>query len=137
MYSAADRKIAGVAPARGAWFGRAMPAALAAARKKADWLLVSVHWGTERYTGATARQQQLGRQLVKWGADLVIGHHTHCMGPIEQYRRRLIHYSLGNFVSHPASRANVEAWEVTFRPGHPLRHRSYVFRWDGKLVGVK
>ena len=132
--SVASRTSPGVAPARGAWFNRHMPAALARARKEADWVLVSVHWGRERYTGATERQKQLGRRLIDWGADVIIGAHTHRMGPIERYHGGWIHYSLGNFVGYPGSRANVEAWEVVLPAGRAAgapTQQSYAFDWTG------
>jgi poly-gamma-glutamate capsule biosynthesis protein CapA/YwtB (metallophosphatase superfamily) len=114
--SAAGARRPGVAPARGQAFERRMPAAIARARQHADWVLVSVHWGRERYRGVTARQRRLGRQLVDWGADVVIGHHTHCRGPSERYHGGLIHYSLGNFIADRWGRVPTQAWEVTFRP---------------------
>jgi len=135
--SIAGSNTPGLAPARGGEFEATMPAAIRAAKQRADWVLVSVHWGKERYTGATPKQTRLGRRLVDWGADVVIGHHTHCMGPIEKYRGSLIHYSLGNFIAYPSSRANVEAWDVTL----PTRGRptqiSHVFRWDGTPLRKK
>jgi poly-gamma-glutamate capsule biosynthesis protein CapA/YwtB (metallophosphatase superfamily) len=114
--SAAGAQRPGVAPARGGAFEREMPAAIAQARQQADWVLVSVHWGRERFRGATARQRRLGHRLVDWGADVVIGHHTHCRGPAERYHGGLIHYSLGNFIADRWARVPTQAWEVTFRP---------------------
>jgi len=134
LFSAADAHTPGVAPARGATFNQRMEEAIAAARRDADWVLVSVHWGKERYTDATPRQRRLGRQLIDWGADVVIGHHTHCMGPVERYQGGLIHYSLGNFISHSGSRRDVEAWEVTFKPGERPSESSHVFHWNGDAV---
>jgi poly-gamma-glutamate capsule biosynthesis protein CapA/YwtB (metallophosphatase superfamily) len=114
--SAAGPKRPGVAPARGQAFESRMPAAIAQARRQADWVLVSVHWGRERFRGATARQRSLGHRLVDWGADVVIGHHTHCRGPSERYHGGLIHYSLGNFIADRWARVPPQAWEVLFRP---------------------
>lgn len=132
--SAADAGAPGIAPARGAAFEKRMPAAIAAARKRADWVLVSVHWGRERFAGATAKQRRLGHRLIDWGADVVIGHHTHCLGPVERYRTGIIHYSLGNFIQ--VKRTDVAAWEVTLEPGKAPRERLLRFRWNGKrLVG--
>lgn len=121
LYSVAGEERPGIAPARGAWFEERMPEAIAAARKQADWVLVSVHWGKEKFTGATPRQKKLGHRLVDWGADVVIGHHTHCLGPVEHYEQGLIHYSLGNFVGPRARNVASPAWEIAFAPGsHPV-----------------
>jgi poly-gamma-glutamate synthesis protein (capsule biosynthesis protein) len=116
-FSAAEKHVPGVAPAQGAGFPSVMPKLIAAARKKADWVIVSVHWGKERYPGATGRQRSLGHQLVDWGADAVIGHHTHCLGPVERYKKGVIHYSLGNFMTTAPIPGGRPAWELTFRKG--------------------
>jgi len=43
------------------------------------------------------RQVPLGRATIDAGADLVIGHHSHRINPIEEYKGKYICYSLGNF----------------------------------------
>jgi poly-gamma-glutamate synthesis protein (capsule biosynthesis protein) len=40
----------------------------------------------------------LARRLIDAGADLIIGHHPHCLHPVEFYEHGLILYSTGNFV---------------------------------------
>lgn len=37
-------------------------------------------------------------QLVENGCDLIIGHHPHCVQPVEVYKGVSIYYSLGNFI---------------------------------------
>ncbi len=69
-----------------------------AARKRADLVVVSFHWGAELMTTAKDYQVELGRQAIDWGADLVLGHHPHVLQELEVRRGRLIAYSLGNFV---------------------------------------
>lgn len=69
-----------------------------AARKRADLVVVSFHWGAELMTAAKDYQVELGRSAVAWGADLVLGHHPHVLQELEVRRGRLIAYSLGNFV---------------------------------------
>lgn len=69
----------------------------------ADFIVVTLHMGTEYTHVVTARQQELARAAVEAGATLVVGHHPHVLQPIEEYRasdgrRGLILYSLGNFV---------------------------------------
>ena len=65
----------------------------------ADLLVAVVHWGDEWRLAATPDQQRAGRDLIDAGFDLVVGMHSHVLGPAEVYRGRLIAYSLGNFVS--------------------------------------
>jgi poly-gamma-glutamate capsule biosynthesis protein CapA/YwtB (metallophosphatase superfamily) len=68
------------------------------ARNKADIVIVFIHWGKERMTTPEAYQIDMGHKLVDAGADLVVGHHSHIMQPVEWYKGKLIAYSLGNFV---------------------------------------
>ena len=69
-----------------------------AARRRADVVVVSYHWGVERRTKPSARQQAIARQSIDAGADLVIGHHPHVLQPVMVYKGKTIAYSLGNFV---------------------------------------
>ena len=60
-------------------------------------VIVSYHWGEEKDYVPNARQVPLGRATIDAGADLVIGHHSHRINPIEEYKGKYICYSLGNF----------------------------------------
>ena len=60
-------------------------------------VVVSYHWGEEKDYVPNERQVPLGRATIDAGADLVLGHHSHRMNPIEEYRGKYICYSLGNF----------------------------------------
>lgn len=60
-------------------------------------VIVSFHWGNELDYAPTERQIKMGRLAVDSGADLVIGHHSHRINPIEEYNGVYICYSLGNF----------------------------------------
>lgn len=60
-------------------------------------VVCSFHWGEEYRNVANSTQTKLGRAAVDYGADLVLGHHPHVIGSIEQYKGRYIVYSLGNF----------------------------------------
>lgn len=70
----------------------------------ADFVIVYPHWGQEYKRGYTAEQEELGRNMIEWGADAVIGSHPHVVEPAERYvssdgRTGFIIYSVGNFVS--------------------------------------
>ena len=60
-------------------------------------IIVSYHWGEEKDYIPNERQVPLGRATIDSGADLVLGHHSHRMNPIEVYKGKYICYSLGNF----------------------------------------
>jgi poly-gamma-glutamate capsule biosynthesis protein CapA/YwtB (metallophosphatase superfamily) len=77
---------------------------VARARKQADIVLVSFHWGTEGSTELRPYQQQLGHAAIEAGAAAVIAHHPHILQGVEQYRDGVILYSLGNFVFGSFSR---------------------------------
>ena len=62
-----------------------------------ELVIVSYHWGDEKDYVPNERQVPLGRTTIDAGADLVIGHHSHRMNPIEIYNGKYICYSLGNF----------------------------------------
>ncbi|WP_151736132.1 CapA family protein ['Paenibacillus yunnanensis' Narsing Rao et al. 2020] len=84
--------------------------AIAAAKQKADLVVVVVHWGKERVEQYDETQQVLGRSFVDAGADLVIGGHPHVLQGIEPYKGKWIAYSTGNFIF---TRSTVPAtWET-------------------------
>ena len=74
------------------------------ARREADLVIVSIHWGVPAYWlspshGILAQYQQpVGRALIEAGADIICGHHSHSLHPIEVYQGKPIFYSLGNFL---------------------------------------
>jgi poly-gamma-glutamate capsule biosynthesis protein CapA/YwtB (metallophosphatase superfamily) len=71
---------------------------VAAARKKAETVIVSFHWGQEGSTELRDYQRKLGHAAIDAGAAAVIGHHPHVLQGVERYRNGVILYSLGNFV---------------------------------------
>ena len=62
-----------------------------------ELVIVSYHWGDEKDYAPNDNQVRLGRATVDAGADLVIGHHSHRINPIEYYNGKYICYSLANF----------------------------------------
>ena len=74
-----------------------VPADIAAAKAQYPIVIVSFHWGNETYYQPTDNQVKMGRLAVDAGADLVLGHHSHRIQPIECYKGVYICYSLGNF----------------------------------------
>lgn len=68
------------------------------AKKEADIVVVSFHWGVEYVDQPTERQKQLARLAIDKGADLIIGNHPHWVQPSEKYKGKLIVYAHGNFI---------------------------------------
>ena len=62
-----------------------------------ELIIVSYHWGNEKDYAPNDNQVRLARATVDAGADLIIGHHSHRINPIEYYNGKYICYSLANF----------------------------------------
>ena len=74
-----------------------VPADIRKAKEQYPIVICSFHWGNEKDYFPTQNQIKMGRLAVDSGADLVLGHHSHRMNPIEYYNGVYICYSLGNF----------------------------------------
>lgn len=67
-------------------------------KEKNNFVVVNIHWGEEYALKANDFQKIVAHKLIDSGADLIIGHHPHVVQEIEQYKNRIIFYSLGNFI---------------------------------------
>ena len=81
------------------------------AREICDILIVSMHWGDENTQTPNSEQYRLAKLIANAGADVILGHHSHTLQPIEWIERdgggkTLCIYSLGNFVSGMARPVN-------------------------------
>jgi poly-gamma-glutamate capsule biosynthesis protein CapA/YwtB (metallophosphatase superfamily) len=76
----------------------AVTAAIRAAKKKADFVIVGWHWNFEYKRAPSYLEQSEGRAAVDAGADIVFAHHPHLLDGVEAYHGGLIFYSLGNLV---------------------------------------
>jgi len=63
-----------------------------------DFTVAYIHWGTEYKRKATVFQQQLAKDLVAAGVDLIIGHHPHVVQEVDVISGVPVFYSLGNFI---------------------------------------
>lgn len=75
-----------------------MKAEVKQAKRSADFVIVSMHAGTEYSNSTSPVQIEFARAAIDAGADLIIGQHPHVVQPIEKYQGKYIFYSLGNFV---------------------------------------
>lgn len=72
---------------------------LRAARESgAERIIVQLHWGEEDVRLPRPADVAKARRIIDLGADLIIGHHSHCIQPFEVYGGRHIFYGLGNAV---------------------------------------
>jgi poly-gamma-glutamate synthesis protein (capsule biosynthesis protein) len=60
-------------------------------------VVINFHWGEEGNYEHNSVQKRIAHYAIDNGADLIIGHHPHVIQGIEQYKNKLIFYSLGNF----------------------------------------
>lgn len=63
-----------------------------------DRIVVSLHWGEQGCWLPRREDALLAHRLIDAGADLIIGHHSHCRQGYEVYRGRHIFYGLGNCI---------------------------------------
>jgi poly-gamma-glutamate capsule biosynthesis protein CapA/YwtB (metallophosphatase superfamily) len=66
-------------------------------RRTADTVIVYVHWGTETQACPNPQQEPLAQQLVKAGADVVIGADAHVQLGGGYLGSAYVDYGLGNF----------------------------------------
>ena len=64
-----------------------------------DQVVLLLHWGG-RHEGASypdSNQRLIAERLFSYGADLIVGHHSHVIQPQESFGQKQVFYSLGNF----------------------------------------
>jgi poly-gamma-glutamate synthesis protein (capsule biosynthesis protein) len=101
---AAGTDTPGVAAARSAR-PRALLAAVRAANRRADVVVVYLHWGAEYRACPTPRQRTTARALAAAGADVIVGTHAHVLLGSGWLGDTYVNYGLGNFL-----------WYHNFRP---------------------
>lgn len=76
----------------------ALAASIQSLKQRSDFIVVTMHAGTEYIREPNYQQTNFARAAIDNGADLVIGSHPHWIQTIEEYKGKQIFYSLGNFV---------------------------------------
>lgn len=106
----------------------AMEADIRAAKREADVVIVSHHWGIHFVRAVIADyQRDVARAAIAAGADAILGHHAHILKGCELIDGKPVFYSLCNFATdlrmdpaHAASksfqeiRVLAEEWEPDF-----------------------
>ncbi|MCU0236757.1 MAG: CapA family protein [Acidobacteria bacterium] len=64
----------------------------------AERVIVQLHWGEEHVGLPRPVDVAIAHAIIDAGADLIIGHHAHCIQPFEIYRGRPVFYGLGNTI---------------------------------------
>jgi poly-gamma-glutamate synthesis protein (capsule biosynthesis protein) len=108
----------------------------------AEVVIVSLHWGNEKWHSVSWLQREQAEAITASGlVDVLVGHHAHVVQPIEQVNGTWVVFGLGNILSnlHPGSSwpaASQDAMVVTFDlvvgsdgrtlVGRPVAHPTWV-----------
>ena len=60
--------------------------------------IYSIHWGEEYRQTPTSMQRKTAHQLIDAGIDVILGHHSHVLQPLEMYKNGIILYNMGNLI---------------------------------------
>jgi len=70
----------------------------------ADLISIIIHWGNEYQRTPSEYQLELGKKMVEWGANIVLGSHPHVIQKSEiieyEGKNNFIIYSMGNYLSN-------------------------------------
>lgn len=121
----------GVNPETGSWLAlddrpgmthgddtASIAAAISSAKKTADIVLVTAHWGEQGTTTPRPFERRQAEAWIEAGADGILGHHQHVLQPLEFYRGRPIAWGLGNFVwqAYPSESRRTAIARFVFEP---------------------
>jgi poly-gamma-glutamate synthesis protein (capsule biosynthesis protein) len=92
----------------------------------AEFIILSMHWGTEYQPVESSYQRNLAESLLpSENIDLILGHHAHVVQPIDRISDEYVVFGLGNLISNQrtsSSRVGVDDGllvEVTVRESQP------------------
>ena len=82
------------------------------AKELADVVIVSAHWGEDDTTVVTEDRIELANKMINWGADVILGSHTHTAETMEWIPRDdgtkgFVYYCMGNFICAQTDNFNV------------------------------
>ena len=95
MFRFAEKNTSGVAPNDATEVCRK----ITELKESVDHVIVSPHWGMERFRIPSPGQIDQARAFADAGASLVLGHHPHVVQGMEMVGNVPVVYSLGNFMS--------------------------------------
>jgi poly-gamma-glutamate synthesis protein (capsule biosynthesis protein) len=103
-------------------------------KKKADLVVINLHWGVEDIRYPKPEDVKLARGLIDAGADLLIGHHAHVIQSFEKYKGKNIFYGLGHFIFPYKERPSYYDGDKFLRVHNPKPSKS---NREGLIVYLK
>ncbi len=67
-------------------------------KKDFNYIILQFHWGEEEVYFPSPEDIWIARECIKFGADLIIGNHSHLIQSSEKYKNKWIYYGIGNFI---------------------------------------
>ncbi len=83
---------------------------LRAGKRPGDILVASVHWGNNWGYQISREQVEFAHRLIDGGVDVVHGHSSHHVRPVEVYEHKLILYGCGDLLTDYEGIRSHEAW---------------------------
>ena len=91
---------------------------IVSAKQKYDYVVVIPHWGKEHRFEPLVWCYEMANKMLKAGADLILGGHTHRVQSVVNKKGKSIVYSMGNFCF--PSRLIAPPLRATYYPNEPL-----------------
>jgi poly-gamma-glutamate synthesis protein (capsule biosynthesis protein) len=88
----------------------AVVARVAGDKRRGDVAIVSIHWGDNWGYGVPERHVAFAHRLIDGGIDIVHGHSSHHVRPLEVYRQKLILYGCGDVIDDYEGISGYEAY---------------------------
>lgn len=102
-------------------------------RRSGDIVVVSIHWGENWGYEVPSEQISFAHRLIEGGVDLVHGHSSHHVKAVELYRKRLVLYGCGDFLTDYEGITGYEQ----FRGDLGLMYLVQIDPSQGQLLGLR
>jgi len=102
-------------------------------KRARDIVVASIHWGSNWGYQVPAAQQRFARWLLDGDVDIVHGHSSHHVRPIELYRGKLVLYGCGDFLNDYEGISGYE----NFRGDLALMYFAAVEATTGRLESLR
>jgi poly-gamma-glutamate synthesis protein (capsule biosynthesis protein) len=103
-------------------------------KKPGDVVVLSIHWGANWGYDVPGEQIRFSRRVIDDAAvDVVYGHSSHHVKPVEVYRNKLILYGCGDLINDYEGIGGYES----FRPDLALMYVAKIEPASGRLLGLE